>query len=52
MNLIDGRYIDMIMVILIVETFQDDTDRPVLIKVNSLKKDKWGIFPLSLANPN
>jgi hypothetical protein len=35
------------MAILIVETIKDETDNPLLIKVDTLQKDKWGTFSLS-----
>jgi hypothetical protein len=47
MDLIDGRYRDRMMAILIVETIKDKNDNPTLIKVDTLKKDKWGTFSLS-----
>nr|WP_321496778.1 hypothetical protein [uncultured Methanolobus sp.] len=48
-DLIDGRYRDRMMAILIVETIKDKNDNPQLIKVDTLKKDKWGTFSLSPA---
>ncbi|SDF43163.1 hypothetical protein SAMN04488589_0498 [Methanolobus vulcani] len=47
MDLIDGRYRDRMMAILIVETLKDKNDNPILMKVDTLKKDKWGVFSLS-----
>ncbi len=49
MDLLDTRFRDRMMSILIVETIKDEDDNPLLIKVDVLKKDKWGVFSLSPA---